>query len=422
MTAPATTVNALTIVNEFADVTADTNSVEINRGRYGQLFDAIDPGNCAIRLNNEARTYDPLYADGDYFGVLRVGASSPVQVVSEGLSIFFGSLADIRNTYEVSGRSIAAFIGEDRLAILGRKQFDEWTATASQTAGPRLTDILARDEVQGSGWDVDFDDGVSTLQGDLVTWGSNVLNYCQLVAKSDLGYLFADRLGVLTFRDRHATASGEYLVGFTDGSAVSDCTTLGELLTEDGDLILSESGWPILTETAGAVSTIPFHGVTLSQGSELFFNRVSVDAEGFDAQTATDGTLGTNDGIRSLTVSGLLLEDENQCADMADFLLGLYKNPETRINSLTVKLEALTATQQQQVLALDVTSLVCVTWTPNGVGDEIDRVSAIQGVEHRIGPASHHVTFRLMDVSRQGLWTIDDPVYGLVDANNVIGF
>jgi hypothetical protein len=415
VTAPTTVVTA-TFGGAATAITADTVAVDITRGKTGQVFEDIDAGGGIVRLNNEDRAYDPLYTAGSYYGDLRPGVSTPVTVKTSGITIFAGMLGDIDIDYEVSGRTVATFRVEDDLALLGRQEFDEWTATGSQAAGARLAAVMARSEVNTLG-STSFDTGVSTLQGDLVSWGSNVLNYCQLVSRSDLGYFYVSRTGVVTFKDRHATVNGEYVVGFSDGRAVSAYTSLEELLTETGEMLLTEDEEPIVTEEAAAVSTIPYHAIATQVGSDLFYNRVSVDREGGTEQTATNAANGAADGFRSLSLSGLLQSTDTQALDMAQYLLSLYEEPETRVKSILVKLEGLSTTEQDQVLTLDISSLVSVTFKPNNVGDAIDALCVVVGVQHSIGPAFHHVTLHLSDVSRQAVFILDDPVFGRLDSN-----
>ena len=406
MTAPATVVQAK-LGGGFQTLTSSTTAVEITRGRSGQIFESIDAGLATWRLNNEDRTFDPTYVDGVYYEQMRPGKSTEVRITSGGVRIYTGMLGDLDVDYEITGRTVTTFHCEDDLALLGRQEFNEWTATASQAAGARLAAVIARSEVNTLG-SQSFDDGVSSLQGDLVSWGSNVLNYCQLVARSDLGFFFVARDGTVTFRDRHTLVDGVVQMIFTDGTAV--------LQDEDGATITTEAGDPIYVEGT------PFHGVETSVGSELYYNRVGIDREGGTVQTATNTTNGATDGFRSLTQSGLLLDSDAQSLSMASFLLARYDEPETRVSSILVKLEGLTSDQQTSVLSLDIADLVLVAFTPNGVGDPVEKFCLVQGVSHSIAPSMHHVTLTFGDFQRYTVFTIDHPTFGEVDAGNVVGF
>ena len=369
------------------DITGDANSISFRRGRPSQLFEVIDAATGSVQLNNEARTYDPLYAAGTYYGKIKPGLR--VTVTSNGITTFEAKAADWNLDYQVSGRSIAILELEDALAVLGRQEFNEWTTTASQTGGTRYTDVLNRPEVAWTGGARSLDTGISVLQADLVTWGSNVLNYCQLVAQSDLGYFFASRDGLITFRDRHANIGSVAAVAFAD----------------DGTGIL-------------------FQGVASAFGAEVYYTKVIVDRATGIAQSYTTASA-TTDGIRSLLISGTLQDTDAQAADMATFLANVYSTGDTRISMLRIALDdtILTAAQITQVLQLDITSLVSVKFTPNAVGAAISQTCVVQGIDHDIvSSVEHWVTLWLTKLDQTNPFILDDPTYGLLDGTTTLTF
>lgn len=359
------------------------NRVTIRRGSDSQLFSRTPAGTWSVQLNNEDRRFDPIYASSPYAGNIVPGKR--VQIVAGGVVIADGSVEDWNYDYEPGGRSVAIMECADALTQLAAAEFDAWTTTASQTAGPRLTAALNRSEVNYTP-NRDFDTGVSVLQGDSVTWGSNVLNYLQLVAASDLGWLYASRDGVLTFRDRHARLNATPAVAFAD----------------DG-------------------TGIRYQSIELAYGSEKLYNRVGIDREGGTKQTVDDTTSQNTYRVRSFTQTGLLLDSDAQALDMANYLLNIYSEPELRVSSLRVELAALNSTEQAAILALDITSLVQVTFTPNGVGSAVERTCIVEGITHDIVPGFHAVTLSLGDTDRRSTFVLDDTVFGTL-TTNVLGF
>jgi hypothetical protein len=212
------------------------------------------------------------------------------------------------------------------------------------------------------------------------------LNYLQLVTRSDLGRFYASRTGVVTFRDR--------LDPLNVGAAVT--------FADDG-------------------TGVPFQGIAMSYGSELLYNRVGIDREGGTLQTVTDAASQALYGASSLSERGLLLDSDTQSLDMANYLLGIYSEPELRVAELTVELAALDSTQQASVLALDIASVISVTWTPNGVGSSLTRSCIVEGIAHDITPDSHTVTLSLGDADRRSFLQLDDPIFGTLD-HNVLAF
>ncbi len=53
------------------------------------------------------------------------------------------------------------------------------------------------------------------MQADYVSWDSNVLNYLQLVARTDAGLLFSSRTNVVTYLDLLAHRAGIDLAAAT---------------------------------------------------------------------------------------------------------------------------------------------------------------------------------------------------------------
>jgi hypothetical protein len=362
------------------DITDAVHNISIRRGRNREL-DEITTGTCNVGLRNFDRAFDPVNAAGPYFGNLRPGKQ--VQVSIYGVTIYTGAVDDWAQGFAHGNRADASLIAVDSLGRLARRDFDEWTTTGGQTAGPRIVDVLNRTEV-GWGANRDIGTGVSTLQADVVSWGSNVLNYLQLVAKSDQGRLFDSRSGVLTFRDRHSVITATLAASFAD-----DDTAIG------------------------------FSAAQPRSSSELFFNRVSVDREGGVAQTKTDTAAGAHDDIRALSIGGLLLDDDAQSADMAEFLLNLYKEPDTRLAQLTIPVHRLEVADQAAVARIELGDVVNVVWTPAGVGAAIDADLIVEGVEHEINKSVGHVMRLALSNTTQRLapFILDDDNFGVLDQN-----
>lgn len=358
-------------------------SVTIRRGRERAL-DEITVGVATVRANNMDRIYDPEYAAGTYYGNIRPGKR--VTIATNGVARFDGLIDDYDYDYPVAGDSTVTFDAADCLATLGSAEFDEWTTSAGQLVGARLTSILDRPEVAFPATR-SIDTGTSTLQADLVSWGSNVLNYAQLVTKADLGSLFASKEGVLTFYGRNRSVTGV--------------------------------GAPIFSDVPGA--GIPYSEFAIDYGTELLANRVSVDATGFTKQTVTSAA--SYDLFQkwwSLSLANLPLETQQQALDLANYLLNLYAFPDQRIASITVLLHGLDTDDQNAVLALDIGSVIRVAHTPNGISPAIDKYCMVEGVTESIGMGAmfHSVTLKLsnlIDAFGGQPFILDDAEWGVLD-------
>lgn len=365
------------------EVQTDTTYATIRRGRSRER-DEFEAGQAQIVLQNYGRQYDPFNTGGAYYGDVTPGKR--IEIERFGQLIFAGTIEDWDLEWETSGETRATILALDALGVLARKEFDAWTTTAGQGAGARLSDVLDRPEVS-FGPNRSLDAGVATLQADNVTWGSNVLNYCQLVAKSEYGRFYADRANLLTFDDRTAFAGATTVLTFAD----------------DG-------------------TGIRFHGVTTTVGAELLYNRVGVDREGGTLQTSEDATSQEAYGVRSLSMTGLLMDSDGQAEQMADYLLGIYKDPTKRVATVTVDLSDpnLTGVQAAAVAMLDMGDIVRAKWTPLRLGSAIDDRYVVEGVEHQITPAQHVVTVNLSPLFQQVVAIYDDPVWGVYDDANAI--
>ena len=56
----------------WSDVSSDVRNISIIRGKQREL-DEYNTGTANVTLDNTARTYDPDYASGAYYGQIKVG-------------------------------------------------------------------------------------------------------------------------------------------------------------------------------------------------------------------------------------------------------------------------------------------------------------------------------------------------------------
>lgn len=374
----------------FTTVTSDTYNVSITRGRWSRLWDTVDAGTGDISLWNHDRNFDPSFLPGPYAGSITPGRG--VRVKANGVVIWTGFVDDWDLSYDVSGQSAATLKSTDALGVLGQMEFNAWTSSGL-SVDAKLTAICDRAEVAWPSPLREFDDGVEALQSDAVSWGSNVLNYVQLIARSDLGMCFAAADGTLTFRNRNSTVSTPPVVVFTDGGT--------------------------------SPATVSFSGIAATIGSELLFARVGVDREGGINQTATVANMAAwrdqYGPTRSLSIVETLLATDAQSLSLAEFLLSLYDTPRYRVSEIEVNLASMTSEQQDNVLALDLTSVVGVLFTPNGVGGQIAQNVVVQGIRHDISVERHTVTFSLIDAPVP-FFRIGDAAYGIIGGPYVLGF
>lgn len=364
----------------LVDVTEYLRAVSVRRGRAREL-DKVTAGNATVTLDNRARTFDPLYSTGPYFGSILPGKQVAVSV--DDAAVFSGMVDDWNLGYDVGGDSVAEPVCVDALALLSRTPLPGGTATGELT-GARVASIL--DDVAWPETRRDISTGAATLAADATEAGDSALAYLETVALSEPGVLFIDRAGAVAFRDRTDLQDAASAVAF------------------------------------GGTAGIPYMTISPVYGSEELVNDASVV---WSAGTAVGGTA-TARNTGSVTAYGLasqtyttLLADASQAQALADWVVERYGTPKYRIDSLTVRLEALGTADRAAVLGLDLGDPCTVEFTPNGIGSAIVQTVAVDAVEHAATPAAHDVTFTFSETL--AAFTLDSTFLGVLDVDR-LGF
>lgn len=369
------------------DITDQCASVSTWRGRSSEL-ERFTAGTCRVVARNYDRDFDPEWAMRT--GTSPAGAYGDVRPgkrlrISDGSTVVWSGIVEDWDYDWRSDRGVdASFLAVDALGRLGQQRFREWTTTA-QKPGDRITAVLDRAEVGWATGERDIDDGVNTLQSDLVSFGSNVLNYLQLVATSDFGRLYAAADDTLTFRDRHDVITAATAAQFGD-----------------------EGG-----------AQIPISRVVVDYGTEQLFTRVTIDRTGGVAQTAeADASLIAEYGHRPWRQSELLLSSDFDALELARHLRDKYDEPVARVAALVIILDTLSAGDRATVVGLDIGDVVTFDWTPTGTGAAIRQLLVIEGVGYESSyDGVTAVRLQLSDASDRAGFVLDDSTDGVLDTS-----
>jgi hypothetical protein len=374
------------ISSGYNAITSSAELVTIRRGRFSQVTDVIDAGDMTVQVLNLDRAFDPTYTLSPYYGRVRPGLGIRVRATAPTFgakSLMTGQADEIGFEYDVSGRSVTVFRATDALGQLGAAEFDAWTNSAVSVP-TKLLAICSRSEVAFPTTKTSFGAGVETLQSDSVSWGSNVLNYMQQIAQSEIGYLWADADNMLTFRNR------------TVAGTVASSATFG-------------------------TSGIAYQTIAAKYG-EFLFSRVGVDREGGTQQTAQVSNLSAwqaaNGSPRTLKLTNLLLASDAQSLALANYLLTQYSTPTWQVSEVGVELGPLSNADTDTMLSLDIGSVVTVNFTPNDIAPAITQKCLVQGVQHDIVPGSHRMTLSLI-AAPVALFVVGT---SLVGGTDVVGF
>lgn len=393
----------------FYDVTDKVLNYGISRGKTRQL-DRYSSGQVTVNLDNTDRTFDPLYSASPYAG--QIIPRRPIRVTSNGKRQIVASIDDWDLEYEARGRAIATAKASDGLTQLANQTLTGG-AQVSELSGARINKILSDPEVN---WPLDqrnLDDGRTTLQADTIEFGRNALEYIQKITTTEPGSFFVSKNGNARFRDRYS----------------AEATAGGTTFADDG-------------------SAINYTNLRVVYGTELLNNEVIIERLSGGTATAVDLVSQEQYGIFNLTLTDLLMSDDANAQNLANFLRSKYANPEYRFEELTVDIDEITVVQngftlndpvkgrldfglglaqseddlpQNKVLALELGDVVQVTFTPSGIGDPIERAVEIIRIQQRVTPTSHQVTFGL-GALEVNFWRLSDPFFGKLSAGNSLAY
>jgi hypothetical protein len=365
----------------YFDITDRLVTAQIRRGK-SQALDRIDAGVLAVTVDNSDRVFDPLYENGPFFGQLVPRRS--VRVSSNDLPVFVGFIDDFDIQYEPGVQSVVRIDASDALSVLTNSGLEEFTPN-SELSGARINAVLDRPEVDWPAQLRDIDTGNSLMLDADVAEGTGTLQYLQLVSNSEFGTLFLSKDGKISFRERNSVPNIP-------------------------DLVFSDE------VVAGAYTGIQFADVNIVYGSENLYNRIALENADIipEEAFAEDAISQALYGPRTLTQSGLLIQELEELQFLADFFLARYKEPQYRFETVTVVLDTLSKVNQDKVLDLEIGDIVLVRFEPSDIPPAIEQYCRIIGVNHDWSPGSKNISFSLERLDF-AVFILDDAVLGQLD-------
>ena len=312
--------------------------------------------------------FDPTIPAGTsgypYAGQIIPGKRIRVTVGTE--RQFLGVIQDWNLDYPLGGTPTATVFAADAFVQLANRTLDADTFTTALSSS-MLTTVLDQPEVAFDTSYRDIGTGVTTLQTTTVELGTNVLTFLQLIEASEPGALFVSKDGFLTFRSRryNPTYSGAIVI------------------TDDGTSVTPQS-------------------IEVEYGSELLYNRATIQRAGGTTQVADDTASQAIYGIFAYSAEGLLMETDAVALSMAQYYANTYGEPVFRPRRVTLNMAAQTGSNQGQLQALDIDDLVLISFTPPG-GILIQRYMLVAGIHHRIAAGRHMIDLDLIDAQEQSM-------------------
>ena len=369
----------------FFDITDRLVSATTDRGKSVSL-DRIDAGNSNIVLDNADRLFDPLFESGFFFGQLIPGKE--VRISCNDFPVIRTFIDDIDIAYEPGNRSVVSIQGVDGLSTLTSNNLPEVIPDV-ELSGARVTRILDLPEVAWPLANRVIDAGDSLMSDTVVAEGEQAIGYLQLVATSEGGEVFVSKDNKFVFKERNSIPRLPELI-FTDEASIPGYTV------------------------------IPFAELGVVFGSEELYNRIVVSNDQVipDEAIAEDATSQATFGPRSLTIDGLLNNDPDELQFLADFLLARFKEPQYRFSSLSVVMDILSESQQDEVLELEIGDIVQVRFTPSGIPPAIEQYVRVIGISHDWSNNEKRINLNLerLDFS---IFVLDSPVLGILDEDRL---
>ena len=374
---------------EGIDISPYVQSLSISRGRSDQ-FSSFRAGTCTIVLNNNDRRFDPINDSSPYYDPATnksgVTPRRRVQIVSGGnTALFTGRIADIdvQYDYDLSTVTITAV---DDFTLLANAFTGADITPSVELSGARVSAILDLPEVAYPALTRSIDTGVATLGNYQIDENTNAATYLQRVAESEQGLFFVKADGTLRFTDRVTSVFSSPVATFADNG-----------------------------------TGIAYQGIDTQYGNEFLFNRVQAQTETGTVQAADDAASQTEFGVSTLALTDLLLASDANAFTLAQKLLDNYKQPVYRFDDLRLVVSAMSSPNRNLVLGIDMGDVITVTRTfstgsPASVSDDY----AVERIVHQILPDRHIVTLGLFNADLVFPFTLNDPVFGVLDADNAV--
>jgi len=373
---------------EGVDISPYVRSMSINRGR-SDAFSSFRAGSCVVVLNNNDRRFDPINETSPYWDATEnksgVTPRRRFQVLSGSTALFTGRITDIDVEYSFDLSTVTITAADDFVLLANTSIGTAFTPSA-ELSGTRVTNILDLPEVDYPTTTRDIDAGVATLGAYQVDANTNAAAYLQRVAQAEQGLFFCAADGDLTFTDRATSSFATSVATFAD----------------DG-------------------TGIKYQGIETIYDQKFLFNRVQVTREGGTVQAVDDATSQTEYGIATLTIDNTLLGTDTASLTLATALLDIYKEPAYRFDNIQLVVSALTSSNRNTVLGIELGDVVTVTRTfATGSPASVSVDYGVERIGHQVLPDRHVVTLGLYVADIVFAFVLNDATFGVLDADNAL--
>jgi hypothetical protein len=380
---------------EFAPMLEYSTNVNIKRGRR-DIGDQFSAGTMSFNLNDSLAggTLNPLYSSSPYVDPAGQFTLAPLRRVSFGryntgntfIPLFVGQIVSYDYNYELGGQNTVSVYCADDFYLLAQTALAEFNVS-EQLSSARLSAVLDLPEVAYPALSRDIETGTQTLGGAAaytVAEGTNVKAYIDQIQQAEQGRIFMSRTGDLTSQPR---------VGNTLSGSVAD-------FHDDG-------------------TNIPYNSLGIIYNADVIVNRASIQHLGATSpEVADDAASQAKYLIQNVSITNSLLHNDASALALAEYLL--VGEPVATFNAVQTDYLMLTTAQREALALVDIGDTITITNTITG--GEVAQELSVEGVEIAVNINSgHRVTFYTANTVIVFQLILDDPIYGTLDAENVLG-
>jgi hypothetical protein len=383
---------------EFADVLDSTVSINVRRGRR-DAGDQFSAGTMTFTIQDVDGIFNPFDQNSPFYdtpqskpGLAPLREVRLIRYSSTDVpeSLFSGYVVNYDYNFALGGLDTVTVYCADQFYLLAQTFLDRFNVNP-ETSGERIETVLDLPEV-------DFPAGARNIATGTVDLGSvgaytvpegtNVLQYLtQINETAEFGRLFMSRAGVLTFQNRIGNTLSAPVAAFHD----------------DG-------------------TNFPYDGVGISFEADSVVNRAVVSGLSGSSHTATDPASIATYFIQTVSITDSLLHNAGQIQDAAEYLLN--PEPEPRYTSVATKYLMLTTAQKDTLATVDIGDTISVEKSfASGTGTtQLAQELSVEGIEHRLDfSTGHSVLYSTAPTTIVYELILDDAIYGVLDAENVLG-